>query len=339
MKRISSLLVAGAFLLIAPSLIMAGGRVESAEPPGASAPERKTFTDASGTAVTLPEEPRRIASSALMSDEILWNILPAERIAALSVMAWDDQLSNIAGELIPREALEETSGMQALTLNPEVIIALNPDVLFTAIWADGDAVRQIRQAGVPVFLLDVPVTLEGALATVDLMGRVLGVEETASDYRSTVEEKADRLATLRKAIPEEEKALVMEYTPWGTAGGSGSSWDHMIALAGCRNAVGHREADQWGNVPLSRELLISLDPDYLVLPAWVYQDPDGPRKLRESLHNDPALQGLTAIEKNQLIQIPEAHKSATSPYLLEGALDLAQAVYPQLYDEIITSEN
>ncbi len=92
-------------------------------------------TDGLGGRLTIREAPRRIASLTLMTDEILLDLVPVQRLVAVTAMADDPAISNVAGR-IGRAA-------RRLTLNVEQLLALAPDLLFVASWSDADSVRQL----------------------------------------------------------------------------------------------------------------------------------------------------------------------------------------------------
>ncbi len=322
--------------------------------PGPSSGREIVLTDAHGHTFTLDAPPRRIASSALMTDEILFDLLaggpeqPIDedqiakeagrtvltaredhglvQLTALSSMASDPHLSNLADRL--------PEGLPGITLEAEGIIALDPDLLFTAAWADADTVEQLRRAGIPVYQTPVPSSLPEIRRLITRLSQITGLSRGGRAIEDWLDRHNEALAQLRSRIPEGEEKVVMEYTTWGTAGGRGSSWNRIVELAGCRNGAAPFESDRYGSVTVSRELLVEVDPEILVTPAWVYQKPEAPAEFRRSLITDPALQGLKAVRREAVIQIPEPHKSASSHYMILGARDLARAAYPERADRL-----
>ncbi len=123
----------------------------------------------------------------------------------------------------------------------------------------------------------------------------------------------------------------MDYATWGSAQGGGSSWDEIIRRAGLVNAVAGLAPDQWGQVPLSKEKILQIDPDILVLPGWVYGDPDGASAFLSQLTRDPAFRGLAAVRNGRVFMMPEKLKSTTSQYVASAVEWLAQKAYPELF--------
>jgi iron complex transport system substrate-binding protein len=95
--------------------------------------------------------------------------------------------------------------------------------------------------------------------------------------------------------------------------------------------VGDLPADEWGQVPLSKERILQIDPDMLVLPGWVYGDPKGAPAFYAQIIGDPALQGLSAIRARRVFMMPEGLKSSTSQYLAAAVEWLAKTAYPELF--------
>jgi iron complex transport system substrate-binding protein len=115
--------------------------------------------------------------------------------------------------------------------------------------------------------------------------------------------------------------------------GRGSSWDEVVRLAGLRNAVGDLPVDGWGQVPLSKEKLIELDPDLLVLPGWVYGPEEGSEAFYAEVAGDPALRGLKALRRHRLLRMPENLRATTSQHIVEAIEFLAKAAYPEQWEK------
>jgi iron complex transport system substrate-binding protein len=146
----------------------------------------------------------------------------------------------------------------------------------------------------------------------------------------------ERLSAVRSKVsvlPEAQRRTVMDYATWGSAQGAGSSWDEIIRQAGLINAAGEFPADEWGQVPLSKEKILELDPDLLVLPGWVYGDPGGADAFYRQTTEDPAMQGLTAVREGRVYQMPEGLKAATSQYIVDAVEYLARLAYPTLFSD------
>ena len=81
----------------------------------------------------------------------------------------------------------------------------------------------------------------------------------------------------------------------------------------------------------SKEKLIELDPDVLVLPGWVYGNAGGAEEFYRRVTSDPALRSLKAVRNRRVVRMPENLRAATSQYIVEAVEFLARAVYPELW--------
>ena len=77
--------------------------------------------------------------------------------------------------------------------------------------------------------------------------------------------------------------------------------------------------------------LLTLDPDLLMLPSWVYGDPKGSDTFYSGILADPALKGLRAVKQGRVHRMPENMKTSTSQYIVFAVEDLARYAYPELF--------
>ena len=301
----------------------AGGReTESGEAAGTYPLEMQ---DDSGYTVHLERRPERIASLTVFTDDILLEMVDHGRLIGVTTFSEDPALSNVVAQVaaIPNK----------LTMNVELILSLQPDLVLVADWSEADKVAQLRRSGIPVYQIATALTIPAIQEQIRILGRMADAEDEA---RAMIQRMNERLAGIEKRVSmlsEQEQLTVMDYATWGTAQGAGSSWDEIIRHAGLINAVGRFTADEWGQVPLSKEKILELDPDLLILPGWIYGDPDGADAFYRQTVDDPALQGLSAIREQRVYQMPEGLKAATSQYIVAAVEYLARLAYPQLFPE------
>lgn len=318
----ATLLAAGlaAGLLVGPAAGLAAAQAGAGSPAAGYPLE---VTDGLGSRLTIPRAPRRIASLTLMTDEILLELVGAERLAAVTAMADDPGISNVAGRIGPAVA--------RLTLNVERLLALAPDLVFLASWSDADSVRQLRDAGIAVYRVGSPRTIDAVRETIAEIGRVVGARQEAAALVRGMDEALARVRSRLAGLRPEQRVRVLDYDPSGSSFGRGSSWDDIVRSAGCINAVGELAADPWGKVGLSQEALIGLDPDVIVLPGWKWEDPQGARRAYERFASDPAFRGLRAVRGGRLLLADERHRLATSHHIAKAVEDLAAFAYPDRF--------
>lgn len=284
----------------------------------------RRVTDDAGTVITLPAPPRRIVSATLPTDEILLALAEPGRLAAVTAFAADPALSIAAdrARLVP---------VKLAQLSVELVVSMAPDVVFAASWSDAAVVRQLRAAGLTVYLFRSPSTVAGIREAIGRIARVVGEEQKGSDLVRWMDERLAAVAARLARVPADRRLTVMDYNTWSTSMGRGSSWDEVVRLAGLENAVAGLTADRFGEVPVSREVLLTLDPDILLLPGWVYGDPGGSSKFLRQVVNDPALRGMKAVREGRVLVMPESIKTSTSQYIVLAVEELARLAYPDAF--------
>jgi iron complex transport system substrate-binding protein len=325
MKRLSFLVILVFGLMVAVAPLIAEGAAESpSEPTTADAAGYPlTVTDDAGNSVVLEAKPQRIASVTLMTDEILLSLVERDRLIGVSTFATDPIVSNVTEEA--------KKVANALTLNVEHIIALEPDLVLLADWSDAAAVTQLRETGLPIYLVTTPTNTTEVKVAIRRLAALVGEPAGGESLVSWMDERISRVQQEVQDIPDDERLTVMDYNTWGTSGGHGSSWNHLVTMAGLVNAVADLETDDWGYVPVSKELLVDLDPDILILPGWIYGEENGADQFKKSIVEDPALQSMTAIREDRVYQVPERHRSAVSQYMVLGIESLAELAYPDRF--------
>jgi iron complex transport system substrate-binding protein len=282
-----------------------------------------TVVDDSGTKVTVRAAPHKIVSLTLFTDEILLSLVDKSRLLGVTTFAADPLLSNVADQVadIPNK----------LALNVETIVSLGADLVIVANWSDAGPVKQLRDAGIPVYLMASGLTVKMIEEKIGRLGLLTGEIAKAQAMIGTMEQKLANVGAKVVALPADKRLRVLDYAPWGAAMGKGTSWDEIVRRAGLVNAVGRFTADQWGQVPLSKEKILEIDPNILILPGWAYGDSNSAAAFYEQIVGDPALAGLSAVKNNKVYMMPENLREASSQYITSAVEWLARTAYPSLF--------
>jgi iron complex transport system substrate-binding protein len=256
----------------------------------------RSVTDDMGSALRIAAKPQKIVSITLPTDEILLS-LARNRLAAVTGFAEDPAVSNVASQVIDVP-------VKLAQLNVEVVVSLKPDLVFVADWTQAASVKQLRDAGLVVYQFKSPSTVKDIESAITRIGTAVGEEDGARNLTRWMDTRLSAVAAKVGTLSPDKKLTVMDYNTWGTSSGAGSSWDEIIRLAGLKNAVAGLKADQYGSVPLSKEKLLTLDPDILMLPSWVYGDPTGSDMFYAGIINDRALSSLRAVKQGRVHRMP-----------------------------------
>ena len=203
--------------------------------------------------------------------------------------------------------------------------------MLLASWSDADSIRQLRDAGLTVYRIVSPRSIDEVKATIAEVGRLVGENERALEMIRAMDRRLEAVRGRIEGLGRAPRVSVLDYDPSGTSFGRGSSWDDIVRRAGCLNAAADLPSDAWGNVALSQERLIRIDPDIIVLPGWRWDDPGGARRAYDAFARDPAFRTLKAARSGRLLLADERHRLATSQYIVAAVEDLAAFAYPQLF--------
>jgi iron complex transport system substrate-binding protein len=279
--------------------------------------------DGKGNILKLPRKPQRIISLSVSTDEILVGLVPITRIAALTYLADDGGLSNVT---------EQAKAVPAkVRANAEVIIALQPDLVIVPDWQPIEIVQTLRDAGFPVYIYQWPNSIEEIKSVILEIARAVGEPEAGAklvaDMDNTLAEVVDRV----RPIPDSQRPVVIRFSLLGGSSGKGTTFDDICQYAGVKN--GAALAGLGMNDILSKEQLVKVNPDILLMPTWDYTGKTDLAQYAADIQNDPALQSVKAIRRQQFVSIPERYLACSSQYIVLGVKDLASYAYPQYFPE------
>lgn len=278
------------------------------------------LTDGAGFPVKVDKPPRAVVSLTLMTDEFLADLLPPDRILAYSRSVDDPVLSNAVA------AAKAVKGRASLNL--ESLVTLAPDLILAADWSDAGDLAFLRQKGYAVYVVKTPRSWAEVQARISDLGRLLSRSEAADQLLTRLAARTADLEKVRRLVTK--PVTFLEYNSFGSSMGSGTLWNDMTALAGVVNLAASLPVDAYGYAPISRELLVKLDPDWLVLPAPETLAAYGQADFLQSLQADPLYRGLRAVRSGRVLFLSEALKTSTSHAVLGSASVLQHAAYPDL---------
>lgn len=258
--------------------------------------------------------PQRICSVSLMGDELLFLLVPPERVACVSTFADDAEVSNVAGRY--------PASVPRLVARTEPVIATRPDLVVAAPWNDRAFLAGLKALGLRSLTLDAAEDFDGIERTLLALGRAVGANEQA---RARAAELRARLAGLERALARAEplkRPRVLSLSHLVVAG-SGTTVDALIRHAGAVNAAA--AAGIAGHRKLSTEQILALDPDVLLLGQGL--DTDAASVLRAY----PQLEATRAARSGRVILLPPRLLTTVSPFLVEGAEQLARKLHPEAF--------
>ncbi|MBA2489942.1 MAG: ABC transporter substrate-binding protein [Chloroflexi bacterium] len=270
-----------------------------------------TIADDEGTQTELAEEPQRVVSLSPANTEIVFALGAGERLVGGT--DFDDY---------PPEAAAATDVVVQTSVLIEAIVDAEPDVILAAgnaFTPAADIVR-LRGLGLPVVVVYAE-TLDEVLGDIELIGSVLGENESATQLTSELQLRIDDVTRAAASVDERPRVfyqLGSEPEIYGPAPGSFVA--DMIGLAG-GEAVTTDDPAVF-SIPIER--LVEEDPEVIIVgdaPFGVCPDQVSAR---------PAWRQMTAVEEGAVRPIDDTVVTRPGPRVAEGLATLAVAIHPDL---------
>jgi iron complex transport system substrate-binding protein len=202
-----------------------------------------------GTAMPALAKPSRIVSLNLCTDQLLVELVPRERIAALTMLAVDRDVSAIA---------DRAKGQRLINGAAEEVISLDPDLVLASPIAVAHTVDLLRRLGKRIELVPFATSFDEIRATVRQVA--MAVEEVERGEAIVARFDAALAAARSRAVKHPE-ALVYQVN--GLVSGTGSLADAALKAAGLANQAERRTMQPGAKIAL--ESVVVMPPDLVVL--------------------------------------------------------------------------
>jgi iron complex transport system substrate-binding protein len=196
------------------------------------------------------EAPRRIVSLTVCTDQLLLDLVPRDRIAALTYLAVDPTVSM---------RVEEAKGLKGVHWMAEEVLALQPDLVIAQEYSATAAVNMLQRLGFRVVLVPLATDFASMRRAIRVMADAVGEKERGE---SMIADFDRRLAAVRPQGPERPRALAYDVNSY--TADSGSIVDAALRAAGFRNVAREVPLGPGGRLPL--ESIVADPPDLIVLP-------------------------------------------------------------------------
>ncbi|MEW9500881.1 ABC transporter substrate-binding protein [Jeotgalibacillus marinus] len=276
-----------------------------------------TITDATGEEVTIDEEPKAIVSMIPSNTEIVYALGLDEEIVGVS------DFDNYPEEA---EDVEKIGGME---FNVEKIISLQPDVVLAhdSNSTQEDGLKQIEDAGITVVVIENATSFDQVYDTIDTIGKVTGkvteAEQVIEDMQDGFAEIEEKAATVEEA--DRKKVLIaVSQMPDVYVAGNDTFMQEMLDLIQADNAAGEQD----GFPMLAEEEIVRLNPDTVVVTSGYYEE-----NLTQEWLTHGSFSDLTAVQNEDIQEVSSDPVNRSGPRLVEGAQELAEAIYPDIFSE------
>jgi iron complex transport system substrate-binding protein len=260
-----------------------------------------------GLAAPAPKSPQRIASLNLSADEILVEILPPERLIAVTRWADEPGTSNVVGRA-------PAGAYRFAKADLERLLALHPDLVVVSEYTDADFLHLLDRSGLRYHRLSRLGSPQGVRTAILDLGRAVGAEERS---RQVVSRYDKVLADLQGRLAGVTRPRVL-YWSGGMTAGAESAIGALIETAGATNLG--RELGVVGIAPPGAERAFAADPDLILVGSW----PGAAASVREH----PLLSKTRAVREGRILVMPNDLLVALSQYTADACWHLAHLLHP-----------
>ncbi len=253
------------------------------------------------------EPPRRVASLNLTADELLVEMLPPERLIAVTRWADDPEMSNVAGRV-------PASAVRLPRADLERLIALRPDLVVVSEYTDADFLHLVARAGLRHHRMVGLASPTGIRAAILELGRAVGTPSEAARLTARMDRMLD---DLRGRLQGARRPRVLYWAEPHTAGAE-TAFGSLIEAAGGTNVA--RELGLHGIVPLSAEKAFAADPDF-----WLVTRGSGARR---ALLRHPLLARTRAAREGRVVEMPNPLLVTLSDRAADACWWLAARLHP-----------
>jgi iron complex transport system substrate-binding protein len=241
-------------------------------------------------AAPLGAKPAHIVSLNLCGDQYVVRLAERARIASLSPLAVDPELSAVAGE---------AAGLPRNRGRAEDVIMLGPDLVIAGGTTDTATLGLLRRLGIRLLQLEAANSTEAVRSQTRRVAEALGEAEKGEAWIATM----DAALGTGQAGTIEPRALYWNEN--GFSVGQGTLMDEFFHRAGFLNAAQEAGLAGYGRIPL--ETLVLSPPDLLVMSAKV---PNRASNARALLAH-PAVKAAMAGKRQ--LELPAALSSCETP--------------------------
>lgn len=276
-----------------------------------STSETKTGTtviDSIGREVVIEKTPEKIISISPAITEILFAIGLDQEI--IGVSDYCDY---------PEAALAKDKIGGFKDPNVEVILSMDPDLVFASAGVQEELITTMEELNLPVVVLE-SATIEQVLSNIALAGEITGKNETAKEIVDDMRQKMDEIINKVKDQPKPKVFFEVWDDPLMSAG-STSFIHNLIETAGGTNVAGITEDEFF---TFSMEKLLENDPDIYIINAHSHTP--------EDIKTRTGYEVLSAVKNDQVFTVDDSLISRAGPRVIQGLEQLAKIIHPEIFD-------
>lgn len=276
----------------------------------------KAVVDANGEEIVIETQPSKIVSLMPSNTEIIYALGRGEFVVGVS--EWDNY----------PEEVKTVEKIGDLDFNIEKIMSMEPDLVMahaSSMSGEKDGLDQLRNAGIPVVVVNNATTFSDVYDSISLIGSVVGAENEATELINSMKISLEKIKAKAAGIAEEEmKAVWVEVSPQPElfTAGKGTFIDEMLTIIHAKNTA----KDYEGWVQFTEEDAVLLNPDVIVVTYGHYLD-----NPTEQVFSRAAWKDVPAVASKNVFEVHPDMVTRSGPRLIEGVEQLASVIYPEVF--------
>ena len=241
----------------------------------------------------------------------LYTVVPPQRVVGVSETAYDVGVSNVI-DIVERYR-------PAVTGNPERVLQLGPDLVFTPASARADVTSLLRHAGLPVYRI---YTMFETLASIEAHLRLVGYL-TGEDDRADDEVRRFRSSIARAVARKPAGAAAPEVLGLGGSYSYGSRtlFADILRVLGAENVAARHGLVGYDGI--TDEHIVRWNPAWIVAGA----DRGAVERTRAQMLANPAIAVTRAAKDGHVIVLEHQIFQPLSPFTAQLVEALSEALY------------
>ena len=282
-----------------------------------------SVTDLTGTKVTFSSKPKKILTFAMYTDQIVLGLVTSDYLVGINTLLDDPVLSNIIP--IAKKITKKIGNPGA-----EEVLSMKPDLVIVSDWTQAEKIQAMRDLGIKVVSVKSPETIQDTKDAVTQVAAAIGEPEKGKRLISLMDKKLEEIKEKTSRIKSENRKNIVLLSLMTAYGGSGCAYDAACQEASVINgiaAAGLKNGQQ-----LTKEMLIKIDPDVILLPVYNDRGKFDTQAFIDSYLKDPSLQTVKAIKNKQLIYPREQFIYNCSQDIVYCVQEIARIAYGEEFN-------
>ncbi|WP_160723314.1 ABC transporter substrate-binding protein [Bacillus sp. USDA818B3_A] len=273
-----------------------------------------TIKDALDNEVVIKQKPERIVSLMPSNTEIAYSLGLGKEIVGVS--DYDNYPEDTRNK-------EKIGGQE---FNTEKIIGLKPDLVLahaSSALIVKDALKQLKDAGIPVLVIANAENFETVYNTIDMIGKATGTNKKTDEVIKGMKDKMAAIQEKAASIKDKKKVYIeVSPAPDIYTTGKNTFMDEMLASIQTKNVAG----DQQGWIKVDQEAIIQKNPDVVITTYGYYV-----KNPVEQVLSRKGWDNINAVKNKQVIDVNSDIMNRPGPRVVEGVEALAKAIYPDVF--------